>query len=91
MHYQNDLLLATSVILLGLLWYVLTQFRNKHDRNLIWFSAFIYTLIDLVQMYINYFVLSDAYEYSSWSWIIAASLCLIFRYVLIPRIEDDLT
>ena len=93
MHYQIDCLLITSIILLGLLWYVLNKFMNKRDRNLIWISAFIYSLIDLFQMYINYFVLSNAYSYSAWSWVIAASLllvyCLIFRYAIIPYIEDE--
>lgn len=93
MHYQNELLLITSVMLLGLLWFVLNRFMTKQDRNLIWFSVFIYSLIDLFQMFINYYVLSDAYNYSAWSWIVAASLllvyCLIFRYVLSPHIEDE--
>lgn len=92
-HYQYDYLFIISIVLYGLLFYVLNRFMSKRSRNIIWLSAFIYNLIDFFQMYINYFVLSDAYNYSVWSWIVAVSLlllyCLIFAYYLFPYINEE--
>ncbi|WP_115709795.1 hypothetical protein [Legionella sainthelensi] len=93
LHYRIDYLFGISVILLLLLWYVVNKFMNKRYCIVIWFSVFIYSLIDFFQMYINYFVFSNAYNYTAWSWIVAVILlliyCLIFRYVLISSIEEN--
>lgn len=92
LNYKILYLLITSLILFAILWYILNKFRSKKDRNLIFISVLLYTAVDFTQMYVNYFVLSNSYLYSSWSWIIAVILlfvyCLLFHYLLMPRIED---